>query len=94
MKINDVTTPKAEINIDDLSIEELNSLIQKCSERRNSLETQERNKAYSAFVTAYRKFREVSPDEELFRCVEAETDSGDLEDVEIDIFDILDEIFC
>lgn len=93
MKINDMTSPKAEINIDDLSIEELNSLIRKCSERRNYLQTQERNKAYNAFVTAYRKFREVSPDEQLFRSVEVDNNNWDVEEVDIDVFDVLDNLF-
>lgn len=94
MKINDVTPPKAEINIDDLSIEELNQLMIKCSQRRERLFQDRRNAAYAEFKSAYRKFREVSPDEQLFRCIEAETDySGHFEEVEIDVFDVLDDLF-
>lgn len=93
MKISDMTSPKAEININDLSIDELDQLMTKCSQRRERLLIDRRNTAYAEFKSAYRKFREASPVEQLFRYVEAETNSGHIEEIEIDVFDVLDNLF-
>lgn len=93
MKINEVTLPKAEINIDDLSIEELDQLMNRCSQRRERLFKDRRNSAYAEFKSAYLKFREISPDERLFRCVEADNNNWEIETVDIDVFDVLDDLF-
>lgn len=93
MKINDVTSPKTEINIDDLSIEELDQLMTKCSQRRERLFKDRRNAAYAEFKSAYLKFREISPDEQLFRCVEADNNNWGVEEIDIDVFAVLDDLF-
>lgn len=91
--MNDVTIPKTEINIDDLSIEELDQLMTKCSQRRERLFKDRRNTAYTEFKSAYLKFREISPDEQLFRCVEVDNNNWGVEEIDIDVFTILDDLF-
>jgi len=89
MKINEATA----INIDDLSIEELDQLMTKCAHRRNHLENEARRELYNNFINAYRTFRQNCPEVSKWYDDELETSDAGVRYVEFDLYEIMDKAF-
>lgn len=81
---------KSLYNFDDLSLEELESVQDSLKTAIRKKYKERKEKAFSEFVHAYAKFRELSSEEEMYVKVYCE---GCEDNIDVDLGNLLDEYF-
>lgn len=73
-----------------LSINELSLLVQMTNERKEVMERAHIDNAKTKFIKAYQDFRKLAPSKTGYICWEYETNSGEWEEQDFDLYYMLD----
>ena len=74
-----------------LSIEELDSLIQAAQETKHHKEKEIAHEAFEAFKKAWREYRIVARFDTKYIHIEAENGCGEICDTEVDLWELIDD---
>ena len=77
--------------IKSMSLDEVSQLAEFASQRQRELKNNEIIEAKKALVEAWRKYRQVAPNDYKYVTIEVETNNGDMADADIDLYELMEE---
>ena len=79
--------------LDSLSFEDVTTLADMACKKRNELEIMRIRQAEEKLIDAYKAFRTLAPAHSKYICWEYETNDGDWEEQDFDLYEMLDKAF-
>lgn len=77
--------------IKSMDLDEVSQLAEFAYQRQRELKHKEINEAKKALVEAWRKYRQVAPNDYKYITIEVEANNGDMVDADIDLYELMEE---
>lgn len=76
--------------IKSMSLDEVSQLTEFAYQRQRELKNKEINEAKKTLVEAWRKYRQVAPNDYKYVTIDVETNDGDMANADIDLYELID----